>query len=104
MQNRGDDAAAVHAHLGENTRNRDRVADIGFSRNAALAFMGLGANQVGAIYLFHLFRLEIDFELGAEIRNTGFVVADADIAGDDFEQIGVVRPHHAPERLSGLKV
>ena len=98
VQDRGDDTAAVHAHLRENTRDRNRMTDIGFTGHPALTFVGLGANQVGAINFLDLRRLEIGLELSAQIRNTGLVVTDADIAGNDFKQIGVVRPHHTPER------
>jgi hypothetical protein len=86
--------SAVHAHIGEDARHRDRMADIGLARQPALTLVSLGADQVCRVNFLDLRRLEIDFEFAAQLGNSGFVVAGADAAGDDFEQIGVVRPHN----------
>ena len=69
MQQRGDDALVVHAHLAEDARDRDGVEDVGFAGGALLPFVGLGAEQVGAIDLGHLGAVEIILEIVAEIAD-----------------------------------
>ena len=54
MQDTGDDAFYIHVHLGKNPCHGNRVVNVGFARYPYLAFVRLGAEQVGIVYLFDL--------------------------------------------------
>ena len=96
MQDRGDNTSAVHAHFREYARDRNRVADIGFARNPALTLVGRSTHQVSPVNFLDLRRLEIGVELDAQFGDTGYIIAGTNVPGNDFEQIGVIRPHHSP--------
>jgi len=49
-------------HLRQDARDLDRVVDVGFAADAPLAFVGLGAEQVGRINVSDVPGLEIGFE------------------------------------------
>ena len=104
MQDRGDDALAVHAHFREYARDGHWMADVGLTRNADLSLVRRGADQVSLVYLRNLRRIEIGLEFTAQLRNTGDVIAGANVAGNDFKQIGVVRPHHTPGRIKDCRL
>ncbi len=69
MQDGGADRLVVHPHLGHGAGHGQGVIDVGFAGLAGLAFVGFRAQEVGAINLLDLFRLEIGLELGTQIAD-----------------------------------
>ena len=104
VQDRGDNTSAVHAHFGEYARDRNRVTDIRFARNPALTLVGRSTHQVSPVDFLDLSRLEIGIELAAQFGYTGYIIAGTNVPGNDFEQIGVIRPHHSPVNLKNNKL
>ena len=67
MQERRHQAARVEAHAREQMRDLDGMEDVGFAAAPVLALMGLGTEQVGAINLGDIARLEIALELHTQV-------------------------------------
>jgi hypothetical protein len=69
VQQRGDQTLVVHAHLGQDARNRQRVIDIGLARLALLALVRFGAEQIGVVARLDLIRRQIAGQIVAEVAD-----------------------------------
>lgn len=64
MQDGGADRLVVHPHLGHGASHGERVIDVGLPGLAGLALVRFRAQEIGAIDLLDLFRLEVGLEFG----------------------------------------
>ena len=63
MQNRGDQGVGVELEVGEDVGDRDRMGDVGLTRDAFLTLVALGAEVVGLAHALDLRGGQIAFEL-----------------------------------------
>jgi hypothetical protein len=65
VQQGSDQGLRIHAHLGQDRGDGERMFDIGFTAQAALACMRFGTKRVSAPYLLDLSGIQIGLDEGA---------------------------------------
>ncbi len=69
VQDGGDDGLVIETQLGEDARRGNRVIDVGLAGQAGLAVVGLGTEQIGAVHLLDLRRLQVGLQHLAQVTD-----------------------------------